>query len=426
MPNTQKILRSAPAGFTLCLLFATLFAAMGRTAHAQAVKDAGQSNTSPTPLNDATGQATIAAFKEFTQYPPESRPLHTANWDLLHPWSTDTPSLPMIPRSSMRQIESLRAAGVPEEEAWQSVALPASLPRYQFVMNKTILAGTQDELQAQLTVASNQGAALPLRIHVTQAEVIGDSDFGSPNLGRVPFSCTSDATVCTFRWKAPSAQKQFWGTLELVVTATVEGMAGDFVIRQPFFSSPMVAGRFTGQFDERLENGSLVIDAGVQVQKRMACFVSANLFSIDKNVPTHHAERRMIVDPSMKTISLNFFGKVFRDQGHEGAFRLQDLKGQCENLAYPPEWFLDSASHQAELQKFQSVPPTTQEPSRIYFEFNNLTYTTRRYANGVFSDQPWQSPESARKLEMFKKAAAELNNPEMDARKRQLQAQQPK
>ena len=25
----------------------------------------------------------------------------------------------------------------------------------------------------------------------------------------------------------------------------------------------------------------------------------------------------------------------------KGEFRLQDLKAQCENLHYPPEWFMD-------------------------------------------------------------------------------------
>ena len=133
----------------------------------------------------------------------------------------------------------------------------------------------------------------------------------------------------------------------------------------------------------------------------------------------------MIVDPSMKTIEFNFFGKIFRDFGYEGVFRLQDLKAQCENLPYPPEWFLDSIAHQAELQDFQNRPPATKEPSRIYFAYNNFTYTTRSYPNNIFADQEWQSPERTRKLEALKKAAAELNNPAMEERKRQL-PQQPK
>lgn len=381
-----------------------------------------QSNAQPS-LNDASANGALAVFRDFSKYPPESRPLNTTNWDLLHPWATDTSSLPMVPQQIMRQVDSLRASGLPEEEVLRLVSVPSSLPKYQFEVNKTILAGIQDELRARLIVTPTPQSRLPFQIHVTRAEVIGDSDFGSLHLGTVPFSCEANAAVCTFLWKAPSPQKQYWGGLQLEVTVTIEGAADEFVVRQPFYSSPMTAGKFTGSFQEKIVNGSLVIEAGVEVQRRMACFVSANLFSADKEVPTHHVERRMMVDPSMKTIEFNFFGKIFRDFGHEGVFRLQDLKAQCENLPYPPEWFLDSIAHQAELQEFQNHPPATKEPSRIYFQYNNYTYTTNRYPNNIFAYQEWQSPERTRKLEALKKAASDLDNPAMEGRKRQLQQQ---
>jgi hypothetical protein len=373
------------------------------------------------PLGDASAAGAMAVYKDFTKYPPESRPLDASNWDLLHPWSVDAASLPLVPQQVMRQVETLRASGLAEEEVMRRVSMASSLPRYRFEMNKNILAGTRDQLQAMLVVTPEREADAPVRIHVTKAELIGDFAFGSPQLGLVPFTCAAKASTCTFAWRAPAAESRYWGTLQLVVAVSVEGMADEFVIHQHFYSSPMVAGRFTGRFQERLESGSLVIDAGVEVQKRMACFVSANLFSVDKGAPTHHVEQRMIVDPAMLTISFTFFGKVFRDFGHEGAFRLQDLKAQCENLAYPPEWFMDSLAHQAELEEFQARPPANNEPSRIYFEYNNYTFTTRRYSNSLFSDQEWQAPERTRKLEMFKKAAADLDNPEMEVRKRQLQ-----
>lgn len=386
-----------------------------------------QTASTPPALGDASAKGALAVYKDFTKYPPDSRPLSTSNWDLLHPWSADSSSLPMVPQRIMRQVDALRASGVPEEEAWRSVGVPPVLHRYQFDLNKTILAGTQDELKAQLTITPAQGPAesldAPVRIHVIKAELIGDEVFGSPHLGSVAFTCDTAAAVCAFHWKVPSAEKQFWGVVELVVTATLQGQADEFVMRQTFYSSPMIAGKFTGQFQEKIENGSLVIDAGVSVEKRMACFVSANLYSADREIPTHHAERRMIVDPSMKTIAFTFFGKIFRDQGHEGAFRLQDLKAQCENLAYPPEWFMDSIAHQEQLQEFQNNPPVTKEPSRIYFAYNNYKYTTRRYPGSIFSDQEWQSPEQARKLEAFKKAASELDNPAKEELKQQLRRQ---
>ena len=198
--------------------------------------------------------------------------------------------------------------------------------------------------------------------------------------------------------------------MELKVTLSVAGGTEDGEAVLNFYSSPIVAGKFTGAFQERMENGSLLVDAGVSVQKRMMCFVSANLYSADKEVPTHHAERRMIVDPSMKTITFTFFGKIFRDSAYEGAFRVQDLKGQCENFPFAPELFMDTLSHKAELEALPSLTSVA-EPGRIYLEYTNLTYQTKRYANSDFSDQEWQSPARTQKLQMLEKAAQQPLDP---------------
>lgn len=413
MMNLQKnVAPLALAALAVCLSAGTL------------AKDQAplQDDPSQAPLNDASGNGTLTTYERFTQYPPDSRPLNTWNWDLIHPWSTDTSPAPMIPARVISQAEALRASGVAEDEALRTV-MPASLPQSLFELNKTILAGTDDQLRARLSVTAGPGSNVPVRFKVVQAQLIGDQAFGSAQLGSVPFSCDPDEAACTFLWRAPSADRQYWGVLELQVTVTVEGMQDDFMVRQSFYSSPMVAGKFTGAFAERLVNGSLVIDAGVSVQKRMACFLSANLYSADKGVPTHYAERRLIVDPSMKTVSFTFFGKIFRDFAHQGTFRLQDLKGQCENLAYPPEWFMDSQTYEAELLQFSNNPPPTREPGRVYFAYNQLTYTTRRYANSAFSDREWTSQERQTKLDLLRKAAADLNSPALEERKQQARLQ---
>ena len=378
----------------------------------------GQAQRTPeqAPLDDPSAKGGIAVFQSYAQYPPESRPLDTSNWDLLHPWLTENAPVSLVPMQTIRQFEALRSSGLEDEEIAQRVTIPSNLPSYQFDINKTILAGTQDQINAQLKVTSADGST-PLTAHVIKAELIGDDYFDSPALGSVPFSC--DGSSCSFQWKAPSTDKKYWGSLELQVTLTVEGTDDEYVARQSFYSSPMVAGTFTGNFSEHLVNGSLVIDAGVNVQNRMVCFVSGNLYSADKEIPVQFVQRRLIVDPSMKSIPLTFFGKIFRDYGYEGAFRLQDLKAQCENLAYPPEWFMDSLAHRAELQAFRETHQPALEPTRIYFEYNNYSYLTHRYAVNDFSDEVWQSPAKTWKLEALQKLAADLNDPALQALKHQ-------
>lgn len=377
-------------------------------------------------LSQPSAQGVLELYRDYTRYPPESRPLDASQWDLLHPWSVDAPALAMMPRPLLERAEALHAAGV--ADVAQSLTLPAGLPHYQFELNKVILAGTADELVARLSVTRpvegatsmllRSGVHLPLQL--VKAELLGDPRFGAASLGAPATACDADGMVCTFRWKAPAAQRQYWGQLTLQVTARVPGNADELLARQSFYSSPITAGRFTGGFAERIEHGSLVVDAGVQVQKRLLCFVSANLYSVDRAVPTHHFEQRMIVDPAMKSIPLGFYGKVFRDYGHEGAFRVQDLQARCQNLPYPAEWAYDSSAHAADLEKFWRGPQPAAEPARIYFEYNDYAYTTGRYANAVFSDAEWSAPEKSRKLEIYRQAARELSDPALAARKQKL------
>jgi len=172
------------------------------------------------PLDDPSAKGGIAVFQSYAQYPPESRPLDTSNWDLLHPWLTENAPVSLVPVQTIRQFEALRSSGLEDEEIAQRVTIPSNLPSYQFDINKTILAGTQDQINAQLKVTSADGST-PLAAHVIKAELIGDDYFDSPALGGVPFSC--DGSSCSFQWKAPSTDKKYWGSLELQVTLTVEG-----------------------------------------------------------------------------------------------------------------------------------------------------------------------------------------------------------
>ena len=162
--------RTAPAWAGLLVLCLTL----ARVASAQT----GALN--PGPLEDASLAGTLAAYQATTQYGPESRALHVENWDLTHPFLTESPSLPMISSASLRELESQRDSGLTEQQILATLKAPSSRSTYQFVMNRTILTGTQDELNARLTVTSMSILKLVPRIHVIKAEVIGDAYFGAP------------------------------------------------------------------------------------------------------------------------------------------------------------------------------------------------------------------------------------------------------
>jgi hypothetical protein len=114
----------------------------------------GQAPRTPeqTPLDDASAKGGIAIYESYAKYPPESRPLDSSNWDLVHPWLTENGPVSLIPMQTLRQMEALQSSGLEDEEISQPVTIPSNLPRYQFDINKTILAGTQDQITARLTV----------------------------------------------------------------------------------------------------------------------------------------------------------------------------------------------------------------------------------------------------------------------------------
>jgi hypothetical protein len=380
------------------------------------------------PVNDSSAQGGVNAFKAFAQYPPDNMAIDGSNWDLLHPGLVESQPLVMMPKPVLDQLASLTASGATRDDIRRAVTVPHGLPLSQFEMNKTILAGTKDQLVARLTVLPQNappgsGSAILLPFQITNAELVGDPRFGSPRLGAVPFSCEAGGTACTLTWQAPAAEKKHWGSMTLLVTATVQGFPDSLVARHDFYSSPITAGRFTGKFSDRLVDGSLVVDVGVEVHQHLMCFVSANLFSADQALPTHHVERRLVLDQSTKIVPLTFFGKIFRDYGYEGVFQLQHLQARCTNLPYPAEWALDPTAHRADLEKFWQGPQPESEPAHIYFEANTLTFTTSKYANGQFSPLEWQSVDKTRKLAMYQEAAKARDNPEKAAQKLELQKQ---
>jgi len=360
-------------------------------------------------VNSSDPVATLRSYKLYYAYPPDSRPLHRANWDLLHPWKVDTQPLPMLPADLMRQVSKLRAAHASESEIQKRFSDNPNLgkgPRFVFDSNKSIITGTEDEYVASLSILDKDQKKL--KYSVTMAEMTGDSLFDSLRLGGVEYSCNNEEQnfSCVFKWKNPAKEKKYWGQLTLTFTASVQGLSDELQGQQTFYSSPMMAGRFTGHFNEELNDGSLVVHTGIEVFSHSLCSVSANLYSLDENIPTHHAERRMIVDPSMSEIDFTFFGKIFRDNGYEGRFKVADLKGQCENFPFPPEWALDtSGAHAQAITDAGQKPP---EPTQIYFEYNTLSHVTENYSLASFSSQEYDSSEKRAKLDMYQRIAQEL------------------
>jgi hypothetical protein len=320
----------------------------------------------------------LAAQQINYQYPPENLAVDDSYDNLLSgAWSEDN-----------QDWSSMAPVPMPSDP---TTAPPP--PLYLFTISRTIVVGTTDTLTAKLTIAQSPTSTDPTTLQVVSAQLIGSTAYDGMTVANVPYSCAG--AMCTFTWQNPSTAAQFWGPLTIKATVASNNYPGTWVVYKDFYSSPTMAGRFTGQFTDSIVNGSLVINAGVTVypnsypNQQIECTMSGNLYSVDWGWPLQHFEKTMLVDPSTTTIPFTFFGKIFTDYGDAGTFSLRDLKAQCLALAYPAAWDMDPDTHAADLDAWAANNPTPpNEPPYIYFAKNNFSYNTASYANSVFSSAP--------------------------------------
>jgi len=337
----------------------------------------------------------LSNWLDYAQYPPDSRPLAKSMEQLVHPWNAVP--LVVVANSShlFAMVEEMRKQGKTNEEINQAThAAAENQPAVIFNLSKhTVTPGDTLILTLQLK-SSNENDHFPIQIR--SADLFNVTG-GNARLGSLDFNdsgISPDTTggdgVYSASWKIPGPDKKYWGTLQAVVTASAAPLRDPVTWSAVFFSSSVTPGEFTGEFQESLENGSLMIRVGVNGAKEYRCKILANLWSVDENVPTHIADWTGVIKPGHQFIPLTFFGKIFRDEGYEGKFRLTDLRGTCDNLPFPPSWLDDPTK----VEEKSRAPQTMNEPVTLYFPFTPRTYTTsREYDNREFSDAVWQSAQ---------------------------------
>ncbi len=355
--------------------------------------------------------ADYEVYRTYARYPHESRPLDAKMKDLLDPWQVAPVRLPIITNPVFATENSFKAyleakqkeGKSPEEIEAEIKETLKKGPAYQFAANRhTLTPG--DELIVTLAVTSADDNQVS--VNITEALIRGDENFGRLSLRSIDFNDrgvgadkTADDKIYTASWKLPSADKKYWGNLDLLVKARVEGINEDVTLHHHFYSSPVTPAVFTNQFSERLENGSLVIDQIVDVKVECRFTIQANLFNVEEDVPTHWVNVQKVLAPGKQTVSYLFFGKIFRDGGYEGKFRIQNLRGTCENLPFPARWLGDPSK----MDQIVNAEPL-KEPLLHYMPFTNLTFTTAAYTAANFSDQEWESEEKTTRLEYLKAA----------------------
>ena len=123
--------------------------------------------------------------------------------------------------------------------------------------------------------------------------------------------------------------------------------------------------RFTGQFREAIEGGSLVIYAGVEVFQAGWYAIDCNLWdAADQPVAWNRFTGNL--DTTATEVPLRFFGKVLHDSGSSAPWHIGELRG---------------------ARIVEEISPG--EQMMVPFEG---TYTTQEYAADDFSEAPYEDP----------------------------------
>lgn len=274
----------------------------------------------------------LTTYKRINQYPPTSRPL-SIHHDIITP--------------NRRYENPQHARGDSDVTFW-------------FSADKSTIVG-DDVLQAFLEVR-REGEPIDVRI----------------------ISATADQLPLTFKKKG----ERYVNELRLSdaryeraasVTLRVEfeyGAGRTQVATFPVLYTPKqaVPARFTGKFREAIVNGSLVVYAGIEVEKEGWYLIDANLWAAD-NAPVAWTRYKGNLATSDKEVALEFFGKVLVDARSPSPYQVRQLRGGRHVERQDPD--------------LENMP------------FFDGAYTTRSYPMTAFSAAEWDSPHKREMIRLL-------------------------
>lgn len=285
----------------------------------------------------------LAAYLRASRYPPTSRPLTAAMDDLIHP---------------NKRYETERPA--------------ADDPAVRFVLSadKTRVVG-DEVLNAYLQVLRD---GEPIAVDILRATASVDGarvatlDFRGEN--GLYTSSVAPETFFDERTAVISYAVKFAYAPDLVEKASFDVM---------YTPEATIPARFTGWFRDYIDGGSLIIEAGIDVDVAGRYLIDCNLYDAE-GTPVAWARFTDALAEGEQVVPLKFFGKVIVDSGARPPFHIGELRGK------------------------RHVPRRT--PDKDAMPSFAGEYITRDYALTEFSSADWDSPFKRKKIRFLQSEIA--------------------
>ncbi len=248
------------------------------------------------------------------RFPRGSQPLRPGMTDVLHPNARSDP------RTPLHHQDGSDDPGV----------------QVQLAGDKFRLFG-DDAIHATLTAFRNDQ---PIAVNVLDARALAVEPNSHRPLGPaapLAFSDGGDHAWAT-TWKATGTPlADHAGYVDLAVTYDV-GDGNPAVATLDLFYQPseQAPARFTGEVREQLSQGSLTLLVGVDVVEAGWYAVDANLFDAGGN-PTAMLAARLSLPRGHVEVPLMVYGRVVREAGAIGPFKLTNLRGALMLVGQDPD-----------------------------------------------------------------------------------------
>jgi hypothetical protein len=344
-------------------------------------RDEHSARRRPTELDGlltSTRKQALDMYRKWSSYPPNSRPLSEEQTDIIEPH--------VVPVGETRLFRKSEAGSRQEPSDFGCSFQP---------LTHTAVEGQDELVTLSCRLAQTDPRALPVESPAISLDLISvsvtgrapgrawelPSDAISVNDAGIDGDTAAGDNIHTVRVRH---RPEDWGDMLLkadfrvLASSPAHDDSSVFSASATYFSSPKAPARFTGEFAERLQEGSLVVDVGVDVQRAGRYRVYANLRQGDEYVGYATEEPRL--QAGKQLVPLLFFGKLFHDKKLQGAFTMVDLRGHRFNL---PD---DGAKADGSEPDREQLPPLSTE------------YQTRSYALSAFSSEEWTSPRKTERL----------------------------
>ncbi|MBZ0236710.1 MAG: hypothetical protein K8M05_30560, partial [Deltaproteobacteria bacterium] len=299
--------------------------------------------------HDPVGRDPLADYLRTAIYPPQSRPLGPQNEDLLEP-------------------DKRHEDFVPSEDGAVEV---------RFTADRYFVTGGEP-LTSYLEVRRD-GRPVPVTITTAFAAVLVPGKTLDAST-RIPLTFTDAGGLHTNVF-APGALPGLSSAVEMGVYIELDH-GGAVRPRASFLvhvtPTRAIPARFTGVFRDAIEDGSLVIRAGLDVHRAGYYLIDCNLYDA-RDRPVAWTRFKGQLPAGRTEAPLLFFGKVLVDAGAEPPFHIGQLRGQLFTDGNDPDT--------------ESLPP---------FEGHHVT---RAYALGDLSSAEWDSPEKQTMIRLLREEA---------------------